>query len=288
MSENNTQVQEQAPAKRSNGSLWAALICITAGLILALIGFIMLCNTDMKKQYNCIDYTNTLIGESVSNLDLKIEWADLIIEKSSDDEIHIDAKDVPEKFEASVSGDTFRIDFGSKRTNFVPFTTVFGLNRIDPVITLQLPDKDYENFKLKLGAGDNRISGIKCKTLDIDCGAGEVNLSQIDCKSSTVKCGAGEFNITSMNCEGLLNIDGGAGEVNITDTVLGGIDLDQGVGEFNFRGTVNGDIDADGGIGEIVFNLENPESDFVGSNSRYKLDIDTGIGTKTVNYNVSR
>ena len=66
------------------------------------------------------------------------------------------------------------------------------------------------------------------------------------------------------------------------------MDADQGVGELNFTGTVNGDIDIDGGVGEIVVNLTNPESDFVGSGSKYKIDIDTGIGSKTVNYNVSR
>ena len=57
---------------------------------------------------------------------------------------------------------------------------------------------------------------------------------------------------------------------------------------LNFTGTVNGDIDVEGGVGEIVLNLTNPESDFVGSGSKYKMDIETGIGSKTVNYNVSR
>ena len=288
MSENNIQVQEQAqaPAKESNGALWAALICITVGLILALIGYFMLCNSDMRKYYKCKDYTNNMSSESVTELYLEIGWADLKIEKSPDDKIYVDAKDVPEDFEASLSGSTFRTDFGANRTNFVPFTTIFGKNRIEPVVTIQLPDKDYKKFTLELGAGDNRISGIKCTDLEINCGAGEVNINQTECERGTIKCGAGEFNITNMNCKGRLDIDGGAGEINITDSVLGGLDLDQGVGEFNFKGTVNGDIDADGGVGEITFNLENPESDFVGSGSKYKLDIDTGIGSKTVNYNV--
>lgn len=289
MSENNIQVQEQAqaPAKKSNGTLWAALICITVGLILALIGYIMLCNSDMRKYYKCKDYNSSFSSKSVTDLDLDIDWADLIIEKSPDDMIYVDATDVPEDFEASVSGNTFSTDFGANRTNFIPFTTFFGKNRVEPVIILKLPDKDYAKFTMELGAGDNRISGIKCTDLEVDCGAGEVNIDQIECITGKINCGAGEFSITNMNCEGKLDIDGGAGEITITDSVLGGLDLDQGVGEFKFRGTINGDIDADGGVGEIVFDLENPESDFVGSGSKYKLDIDTGIGSKTVNYNVS-
>ncbi|WP_297957322.1 DUF4097 family beta strand repeat-containing protein [uncultured Ruminococcus sp.] len=292
MSENNnntiTRESEAAPAaKKSNGGLWAGLICIILGIIIALVGYIMLRNTDTSKYYKFKDYTNSFSSQSVKDLDLDIEWADLIVEKSPDDDIHIDAKDVPEKFEASVSGSTFKIDFGSARVNFIPFSTFLSNNDVDPVITLQLPDKEFGEFKLDLGAGDNKITGISCSDLIIKCGAGEVNLSQAECRTCDIDCGAGEFNITAMNCENKLDIDGGAGEINIMDSILGGLDLDQGVGEFSFRGTINGDIDADGGVGELVFNLTNPESDFSGSGSKYKLDIDTGIGSKTVNYNVS-
>ena len=46
---------------------------------------------------------------------------------------------------------------------------------------------------------------------------------------------------------------------------------------------MNGNIDADGGVGEMTFNLTNPSSDF-GSNGKYRLDIDTGLGSSSVNY----
>ncbi|WP_019680415.1 DUF4097 family beta strand repeat-containing protein [Ruminococcus flavefaciens] len=290
MSDNNNNIvqgQADTAVKKSNGSLWAALICIILGLVIALVGYIMLRNTDTKKYYKFKDYSNSFSAETVKSLDLDIEWADLIVEVSPDNNINIEAKDVPEKFEASVSGDTFRVTFGSSRVNFIPFSTVFSSSKVDPVIRLQLPAQAYESFKLDLGAGDNKISGINCNDLKIECGAGEVTVSQIRCKNANIDCGAGSFNIIAMNCEDKLDIDGGAGEIRILETVLGGLDLDQGVGEFSFRGTINGDIDADGGVGEMTFNLTNPAGDFEGKNSKYKLDIDTGIGSKTVNYDVS-
>ena len=280
MSDNNNNIvqgQADTAVKKSNGSLWAALICIIFGLVIALVGYIMLRNTDTKKYYKFKDYSNSFSADTVKKLDLDIEWADLIVESSPDNNINIEAKDVPEKFEASVSGDTFRVTFGSSRVNFIPFSTVFS-SKVDPVIRLQLPAQAYESFKLDLGAGDNKISGINCNDLKIECGAGEVTVSQIRCKNANIDCGAGSFNIIAMNCEDKLDIDGGAGEIRILETVLGGLDLDQGVGEFSFRGTINGDIDADGGVGEMTFNLTNPAGDFEGQIS---------IGSKTVNYDVS-
>ena len=124
-----------------------------------------------------------------------------------------------------------------------------GSDSNNAVVDIKLPDKEYESFVLDLGAGETDMAGFKCGKFRVDCGAGEAVVS---------------------------------------GAVLGGLDADQGVGELNFTGTVNGDIDIDGGVGEIVVNLTNPESDFVGSGSKYKIDIDTGIGSKTVNYNVSR
>jgi autotransporter translocation and assembly factor TamB len=90
-----------------------------------------------------------------------------------------------------------------------------------------------------------------------------------------------------MQCAETLYVDGGTGEIDITKSVLGGLKVEQGVGEFNFSGTINGDVEVDGGVGEINLNLTNPASDFTGSGSKYKMDIDTGIGSNTVNYDVS-
>ena len=61
--------------------------------------------------------------------------------------------------------------------------------------------------------------------------------------------------------------------------------MDQGVGNFEFKGTVNGNIDADGGVGEMTFSLTNPPEDFYNNDGKYKLNVDTGVGSASVYYN---
>ena len=290
MYENNNEVTQEvqaAPQKKSGGN-WVWITFLLVGVILLVVGIILFNNTDVKKYARVKDFSESYSAADVKRFNLEIGWADLTVSKSKDNNIYIDAKNVPEGFKAEVKGDTFSTVFSEKKVSFYMIPSwLSGDSDTEAVVDIKLPDKVYESFVLDLGAGETEISGINCGKFRIDCGAGEVNFTDIECETGSFECGAGEVNIKGLKCEEKLYIDGGAGEVNITSSVLGGIEADQGVGELNFTGTVNGDIDIDGGVGEITVNLTNPESDFVGSGSKYKIDIDTGIGSKTVNYGVS-
>ena len=285
MNENNIPVQtEPSGTEKKKGSISVGIICILLGIILFITGLILYRTFGSKNRYNVKDMNENFIASDVRELDLDIEWADLTIGKSEDDNIYINAKDVPESFHASVSGNTFKIGFGKKKVNFVPFSTFLGDDRIDPVITLQLPEKVYSSLMLDLGAGKTDISGLSCGSLDINCGAGKVTFSDISCDNGIIDCGAGEVDINNIICEGLLDIDGGAGKISVNG-VLGGIDIDQGVGDFEFTGTMNGNINADGGVGSMTFRLTNPPEDFYKEGGKYRIDVDTGVGSSNIYYN---
>ena len=256
MYENNNgvtqEVQAAAPQKKSGGN-WVWISFVLVGIALLVIGIILFNIPDVKNYAKIKDFS------------------------------------VPEGFTAGVRGDTFSTEFSEKKIHFYMLPSwLNGSDSNNAVVDIKLPDKEYESFVLDLGAGETDMAGFKCGKFRVDCGAGDVTLEDIDCEEGNLECGAGQVTVNGIKCSSKLNIDGGAGEVVVSSAVLGGLDADQGVGELNFTGTVNGDIDIDGGVGEIVVNLTNPESDFVGSGSKYKIDIDTGIGSKTVNYNVSR
>ena len=290
MYENNngvTQEVQAAPQKKSGGN-WVWITFLLVGTELLVAGIILFNNTDFKKNGKVKDFSESFSAADVNRFNLEIGWADLTISKRSDDRIYVEAKNVPEGFTAAVKGDTFTTDFSNQKIHFAMIPSWLKSDDDETVVEIKLPDKEYESFVLDLGAGETVMSGFKCGKFRVECGAGEVTLEDIDCEEGNFECGAGEVNVKGIKCSGKLNIDGGAGEVNITSAVLGGLEADQGVGELNVTGTVNGDIDIDGGVGEIIVNLTNPESDFVGSGSKYKMDIDTGVGSKTVNYNVSR
>ena len=292
MYENNNgvtqEVQAAAPQKKSGGN-WVWISFVLVGIALLVIGIILFNNTDVKKYAKIKDFSESYSAADVKRFNLEIGWADLTVGKSNDDKIYVEAKNVPEGFTAGVRGDTFSTEFSEKKIHFYMLPSwLNGSDSNNAVVDIKLPDKEYESFVLDLGTGETDMAGFKCGKFRVDCGAGDVTLEDIDCEEGNLECGAGQVTVNGIKCSSKLNIDGGAGEVVVSGAVLGGLDADQGVGELNFTGTVNGDIDIDGGVGEIVVNLTNPESDFVGSGSKYKIDIDTGIGSKTVNYNVSR
>ncbi len=292
MPENNINVQEQQSApvnkKKGSGALWAAVIAIALGLILLITGYIMYINSDKDKYYKVKDYNEVFDGAKVTELELDLDWGDLIIEKSSDDSIHVDATDVSEHFEAKVSGSRFTMGYDSKKNRAIPFGLVFHPMNYKPVVKLMLPDNEYDRFILDMGAGDAKIAFVNCSFLDVNCGAGDVNFSGIECSKAEIDCGAGDLNITGIECSGIIDIDGGAGDITIRDAVAGGMDLDQGVGDFDYTGTMNGNIDADGGVGDITFRLTNPASDFYKGSGKYSLTIDSGVGSENIIYNAGQ
>ncbi len=278
-----TQGVQVAPQKKSNG-ITAGIICILVGLILFLIGYSLFRIFGSKASLHLTDYNESFSASDVQNLNMDIAWADLKIEPSEDNNIYVDAKNVPEGFGADVKNGTFRTYHSKKKIRLHNLVDFWKDESDETTIKILLPNKEYNSFILELGAGETTVSDILCRKLNVDCGAGEVNLNNIKCSIGDFNCGAGEVNITNINCEGKFTIDGGAGDVNISG-VLGGIDADQGVGEFEFIGTINGDIDADGGVGEMTFRLTNPKEDFDYKVGKYKLDVDTGIGAANVYYN---
>ncbi len=284
MYENNNMNQGAAAPEKKNGGSWAWLICILVGLILFVLGFALYKIFGKSSSMKVKDYSESFSVSDVRKLDIDMGWGDLTIVKSEDDNIVVDAKNVPEEFGAEVKNGTFRTFHSKKKFRMVNLFDLWDNDSNETTVKIYLPEKEYSSFALDLGAGETTVSDISCDQLRVNCGAGQLNLSNIRCSSSDIDCGAGQVNITDINCEGLFDIDGGAGDVNISG-VLGSIDADQGVGEFEFTGTVNGNIDADGGVGEMTFNLTNPAEDFAKNGGKYKLDIDTGVGAANVYYN---
>lgn len=284
MYENNNVTQEvQTASQKKSGGSHAWLICILAGLILFIIGFALFRIFGVKNSLHLMDYNESFIASDVKKLDLDIDWADLTVGQSEDDQIHVDAKNVPEGFGAEVKNGTFRTYYTNKKIRVHNLVDFWGSDKDDTTVNILLPKNEYSSFILELGAGETTVSDVICDKFSVDCGAGEVTFNNIMCSGGDIECGAGQVNINNINCEGVLNIDGGAGEILVSG-ILGGIDVDQGVGNFEFTGTINGNIDADGGVGEMTFRLTNPPDDFYSNGGKYKLDVDTGVGSANVYY----
>lgn len=125
------------------------------------------------------------------------------------------------------------------------------------VLTLHIPaDTMFEKASITTGAG----------RLNIDClSAGAMNF----------EFGAGEVKIDTLIATSDIDIDGGAGEITVSYGALHNLDLDMGVGQLNLTSALTGESDFDLGVGASNITV-------IGNKNDYKLDIEKGIGSITV------
>ncbi len=136
-------------------------------------------------------------------------------------------------------------------------TKKFGSLFSGAVLTLYVPpDTVFENASVKTGAGKLTVERLSSDTLILELGAGEASIESLIAASNAV-------------------ISGGAGEFTVKDGELHNLDLDMGVGELRLTSALSGDCSFDLGVGESDITV-------IGDRENYKLDIEKGIGSITV------
>ncbi|SCP97080.1 DUF4097 family beta strand repeat-containing protein [Anaerobium acetethylicum] len=113
----------------------------------------------------------------------------------------------------------------------------------DAVITVTVPEKfEVESLEIENGFGDLIMQDVACGFLKLKLGAG-------DCDVIGVKSGR-------------TDIDAGVGELSFIDVVLGNVNLNCGVGDISIEGIMTGENDVDCGVGEIDIRIEGNREDY--------------------------
>lgn len=180
----------------------------------------------------------------VEELKIHVEGCSLVIEKSSEDDFWLEAKDV-EMLQAYAKGDTLYLT--STCTGKVTTSMIK-----DAVITLYIPQGYYFD------------------RVEIDLGAGEVEAEEIFAKELTAKIGAGKVVIDQCDAD-KLDINVGAGDFEVDDVQTDELKCEVGMGNISLSGTINGDAKAECIMGNISLKLSNAETDF-----DYKLEAYEG------------
>ena len=307
-----------------------ALAMMGSGLILFGIGAVFF-NMKIDKikamkndVVNSKSIAETFNAKDIENITVDTSALDITFKKSPDGKIHVNSDNAPEDLNVKSEGKELIIT--SKKHGWHGIKElVYDLIAWDENynIVVQLPEKQYDIFKLDLGAGDTDISDVKCNVFTIDDGAGDVDISSFECKTLEIDSGAGDIEMRNVNCDtlqldlsagnftgeqiacntadvdngagdfkaerlqcrGTLKLDTAAGDAKINNSVSGGIECDNGSGDFTFSGTINGNINIDSGVGDIKFSLTNPESDFSKNGGKYTMRIDSGVGETEIEYN---
>ena len=304
MSEKYYSEQEEINTKAKKSSsgkvIIIGLVLFLTGLVLTTIGGFMCRNTDMNKYYKTADFDNTFSVSDVKNISVDIDNCDIIIKKSLDKDIKVTARSVPEDYKAAVTGDTLTISAPKSKHTQISMSLFFDF---DPHIEVALPEKDYEKLNViggvgdidlsdlkfnyvvyNTGTGDNKINNLTCKDMEIINGVGDNKFTNITCESCKLTAGTGDLEVININTAKELRIESGVGEIEMSGAEIGGLYIETGTGDTDFAGTVNGNIYIEAGTGDLDIALTNPESDF-GSNGKYTMTIDKGVGEKNITYN---
>lgn len=111
--------------------------------------------------------------------------------------------------------------------------------------------------------------------VDITTGAAKMTVGTLSANSLKLKLGAGDVQIESLNASSDADIEGGVGQITIASGTLNDLNLKMGMGELNLSAAVLGESDLKFGFGESNVTL-------IGSKDDYKVDIEKGLGSITV------
>jgi len=133
----------------------------------------------------------------------------------------------------------------------------FKGNYKDPILKLCVPeDFTFDSVSVDTGAGRFTVDVLSASRLRLDLGAGEVSINELNATSEA-------------------DIEGGAGKLTVLGGVLRNLDLEMGVGEMCITAEILGESDIEYGVGKAELTL-------LGGKEAYRLDVEKGIGSITV------
>lgn len=191
------------------------------------------------------DIKGYTVSSDISSIEVKINAADFVIKQGDSFFVESNLK----YLKVEDNGGVLTIKETKK---------LRGVTYTDAVLTVYIPANTvFENANITTGAGRFTADCLSANTIKFDLGAGEVTVDTL---------------IATSN----IDINGGAGKISILGGTLHSLDLDMGIGQLNLTCALTGENDFDLGVGESNITV-------IGKKNDYKLDIEKGIGSITVN-----
>lgn len=146
--------------------------------------------------------------------------------------------------------------------------------------TLKVVEKSHGFFGFQ-GKMDLTVyvpKGSEFEGVDIDAGAGTVIIERLVAKRVKMELGAGRTQVKYLEVSEKAEIDGGAGSLELNEGKIKNLDLEIGAGKADVRAEIRGNSRIESGVGKLDLDLE-------GKSSEYKITIDKGIGSVTIDGN---
>lgn len=118
-------------------------------------------------------------------------------------------------------------------------------------------------------------ANVTFDTVKIFTGAGRLTVNTLIANKLTLELGAGDVQINNLTAIHEADISGGTGQITIQHGILQDLELEMGVGELNMAAHLLGESDLSLGVGNVELTL-------LGGRDNYRIDIDQGIGSISI------
>ena len=151
------------------------------------------------------------------------------------------------------------------------FLSVSENNGVLKVVDTARGNSRYTGAKLTLYIPNDTVF----ENVEISTGAAKLTAVGLSANYLQLKLGAGDVSFETLNAYSEVEIEGGAGKITVLNGELHDFTLEMGVGELELTASIIGNSELEFGVGEANLTL-------IGSESDYKVDIDKGLGSITV------
>ena len=215
--------------------------------IVAALVFLLLTLTSCASKIDLVGETQSYeISSEIHSLDIQIGAADFIIEH----------------------GDRFSVE---SNLNYLSVSERNGVLAIIEEDHNQIGITDYTDAVLKLYIPND----IVFESVEITTGAAKLTADSLSANYLELELGAGKVQFGYLNAYDNADIEGGTGEITIANGMLNNLILEVGVGELDLTAALLGKSKLSFGVGKSNLTL-------IGSKDMYKIDIENGLGSITV------
>jgi len=169
------------------------------------------------------------------------------------------------KLDVASRGDQVAIKLERKTT----FT--IGINIFDVDLTVELPERLYNELVVEGGSGDVEVRDWSGATLKADLGSGDVTLKQVKAADIEVDVGSGEIQAQKLDSKSVV-LKALSGDINVSQATAEKISARTASGTITLQ-DANGELNGDTGSGDIDVSLEALEHD---------IQLTTGSGEVTI------
>jgi len=163
-----------------------------------------------------------------------------------------------------------------------------------------------DDLMVDSGSGRVTINDVRTKRMNIDSGSGKVSLLRTNAEETGLVIGSGGIAVDDATL-GKLRLDSGSGSVALRNVIAEKAEVDSGSGSVLVEGKLTGSCEFETGSGSLTLRLDGREEDYLveaecgsgtfringkkkedgsyGKNVAGELEIDSGSGSVSVEFN---